>query len=123
MRKKNQGETASINKNMPTTAPGPLLPNAEYERRKLFLEGLRTLTKAEHIEIIRILQKHETEFSENNNGIFFNVCVIPQPVFDALELFLQFTQRNRQNLEDREIYLSTLSTGLTKMTESKQDTM
>ena len=123
MRKNKVCETASINKNMQTTAPGPLLPNAEYERRKLFLEGLRTLTKAEHIEIIRILQKHETEFSENNNGVFFNVCAVPQPVFDVLELFLQFTQRNRQNLEDREIYLSTLSTGLTKMTEFKHDAM
>jgi hypothetical protein len=104
---------------MPT--PGPLLSNEEYERRKLFLEGIHTLTKAEHIEIVRILQKHETEFSENNNGIFFNVCTLPQDVFDALELFLQFTQQNRQNLEDREVYLSTLSTGLTKMTESKPE--
>jgi hypothetical protein len=106
---------------MPT--PGPLLPPEEYERRRRFLEGLRSLTKAEHIEIIRILQKHEAEFSENNNGVFFNVCALPQPVFDALELFLSFTQKNRQNLEDREVYLSTLSTGMiaVKMTESKPD--
>lgn len=105
---------------MPT--PGPLLPQEEYERRKRFLDGLRTLTKAEHIEIVRILQKHEAEYSENTNGIFFNVCTLDQPVFDALELFLYFTQKNRKNLEDREMYLSTLSTGLTvKMTESKPD--
>ena len=106
---------------MPT--PGPLLTPDEYERRRRFLEGLRTLTKAEHIEIIRILQKHEAEFSENNNGVFFNVCVLDQPVFDALELFLSFTQQNRQKLEDRELYLSTLSTGLIaiKMTESKPE--
>ena len=95
---------------MPT--PGPVLPHDEYERRRNFLEGLRTLTKAEHIEIIRILQKHEAEFSENNNGVFFNVCTLPQSVFDALELFLSFTQKNRKNLEDRELYLSTLSTGI-----------
>lgn len=103
-------------------APGPLLPQEEYERRRRFLEGLRTLTKAEHIEIVRILQKYEAEFSENNNGIFFNVCSLDQAVFDALELFLYFTQKNRKNLEDREMYLSTLSTGLiVKMTESKPD--
>jgi hypothetical protein len=105
---------------MPT--PGPLSQD-EYERRRSFLEGLRTLTKAENIEIIRILQKHEAEFSENNNGVFFNVCTLTQPVFDSLELFLSFTQKNRQNLEDRELYLSTLSTGLieVKMTESKPE--
>jgi hypothetical protein len=106
---------------MPT--PGPLLPNDEYERRRHFLEGLRTLTKAEHIEIVRILQKYEAEFSENNNGVFFNVCTLSQPVFNALELFLSFTQKNRENLEDREVYLNTLSTGLIaiKMTESKPE--
>jgi hypothetical protein len=106
---------------MPT--PGPLLPHDEYERRRRFLEGLRTLTKAEHIEIIRILQKQEAEFSENNNGVFFNVCTLPQSVFNALELFLSFTQKNRKNLEDRELYLSTLSTGIVavKMTESKPE--
>jgi hypothetical protein len=104
------------------SAPGPLLSSDEYERRKRFLDGLRTLTKAEHIEIIRILQKHEAEFSENNNGVFFNVCAIDQSVFNALELFLSFTQKNRQTLEDRELYMSTLSTGLLlKMTESKPE--
>ena len=108
---------------MPTTPPGPLLAQDEYERRKRFLDGIRSLTKAEHIEIIRILKKYEAEYSENTNGVFFNVCTLEQPVFDALELFLSFTQKNRQNLEDREMYLSTLSTGLViKMTESKPET-
>jgi hypothetical protein len=97
---------------MPTTPPGPLLTQDEYERRKQFLEGIRSLTKAEHIEIIRILKNHEAEYSENTNGVFFNVCTLEQPVFSALELFLSFTQKNRINLEDREIYLSTLSTGI-----------
>ena len=105
---------------MPT--PGPLLAQDEYERRKQFLEGIRSLTKAEHIEIIRILKNHEAEYSENTNGVFFNVCTLEKPVFDALELFLNFTQKNRVNLEDREMYLSTLSTGLVlKMTESKPE--
>lgn len=104
------------------TPPGSLLPLEEYERRRRFLEGIRNLTKAEHVEIIRILQKYEAEYSENNNGVFFNVCALEQPVFDALELFLTFTQKNRQNLVDRELYLSTLSTSLVvKMTESKPD--
>lgn len=106
------------------STPGVQLSSEEYERRKLFLDGLKLLTKAEHIEIVRILQKYEAEYSENTNGIFFNVCTLSQSVFDALELFLSFTQKNRQNLEDREMYLSTLSTGLViKMTESKSTTV
>jgi hypothetical protein len=88
--------------------PAPGLSADEYERRRLFLEGIKTLTKAEHIEIVRILQKHRAVYSENSNGVFFNISTLEQPVFDALELFLKFTQSNRKNLADREIYLSTL---------------
>jgi len=100
------------------SAPG-VLPHEEYERRKLFLESLKTLTKTEHIEIIRILQKHSAEFSENLNGIFFNCCNLAQPVFDDLELFIQFTQTNRKNLADREMYISSLTrtTGLISPSE------
>lgn len=91
------------------STPG-LLSHEEYERRKKFLEGLKLLTKAENIEIVRILQKHEAVFSENLNGIFFNVVALPQPIFDALELFLSFTQSNRRDLADRERYMSSLAT-------------
>lgn len=81
----------------------------EYERRKKFLEGLKGLTKSEYIEIVRILQKHGSEYSENANGIFFNITIINQTVFDALELFMDFTQKNRRSLADREIYMSSLA--------------
>jgi hypothetical protein len=91
------------------SAPGALLPAEEYERRKAFLDGVRYLTKAECIEIVRIMQKHGVSFSENANGVFFNVAQLEQEVFDALELFLQFTQSNRKNLEERELFLSTLA--------------
>ena len=90
------------------SAPGLLTPE-EYERRKKFLDGLKMLTKAENIEIVRILQKHEAVFSENLNGIFFNVVALPQVTFDALELFISFTQSNRRDLADREQYMSTLA--------------
>jgi len=91
-----------------STNPG-LVP-AEYERRRIFLEGLKGLTKAEKIEIVRILQKHGAQYAENQNGIFFNVTTLDQTVFDALELFLQFTQSNRRDLADREMFMSTLVT-------------
>jgi hypothetical protein len=85
-----------------------LLSNEEYSRRKLFLDGLKGLTKSEYAEIVRILQKHEVQFSENKNGIFFNVAALSQHVFDDLEKFLCFTQSNRQSLADRDTILSTL---------------
>lgn len=91
-----------------STNPG--LTPTEYERRRIFLEGIKGLTKAEHIEIVRILNKYKTPYSENLNGIFFNVTALEQDVFDALELFLNFTQSNRRTLADREMFMSTLVT-------------
>jgi hypothetical protein len=88
--------------------PSPGLSSHEYTRRKYFLENLKGLSKAEYIEIIKILKKHEVNMSENQNGIFFNVAALIQPVFDDLEHFLKFTQMNRKNLADRDYLLSTL---------------
>ena len=98
--------------------PG-ILSSDEYERRREFLEGLKGLTKAEYIEIVRILQKYNVPFSENANGIFFNVCLLEQAVFDALVQFLQFTQSNRRDLAERELYMSSLATEMKLIAEKK----
>ena len=89
--------------------PGNILSPEEYERRREFLECLKSLTKAEYIEIVRILQKYEVTYSENANGIFFNVGMCEQPAFDALTKFLQFTQSNRRDLEERELIMNNLA--------------
>ena len=87
----------------------PLSPE-EYERRKRGLETLKGLSKAEHIEILRILQKHKTLLSENLNGTFFNLCLLDQTTYNDIELFMNFTQSNRKDLTERELYMSTLVT-------------
>lgn len=89
------------------SSPGKL-EATEYERRRVFHESLKGLTKAEYVEIIRLLNKYEETYSENLNGVFFNVCTLSQTTFDALELFLKFTQSNRRELADRERFMDTL---------------
>ena len=96
--------------------PGTLEP-IEYERRRLFLEQIKGLTKPEYIEIVRILQKHDVVFSENANGIFFNVSLLAQDVFDALVKFLEFTQSNRRDLAAREMEMNTLAKEIGILTE------
>ena len=99
-----------------STNPGILNPD-EYERRRLFLEGLKSLTKAECIEVVRLLQKHNVSYSENANGIFFNVSLLTQEVFDVCVQFLQFTQSNRRDLAERELYMSSLATEMKLLSE------
>ena len=91
------------------TEATPLLATEEYERRKHFLEQLKGLTKSEYGEILRILQRHKINVSENHNGSFFNLCALEQIVFEDLVRFLEFTQTNRKTLADRELFMSTLT--------------
>jgi hypothetical protein len=95
---------------MSTTAVTPGLATDEYERRREFLTSLKGLTKAEYIEIARILQRYSVPYSENLNGIFFNVGALDQTVFDALVKFLEFTKINRRELAERELFMSSLAT-------------
>jgi hypothetical protein len=97
--------------------PGNTLSPEEYDRRREFLDSLKDLTKAEYIEIVRILQKHEVTYSENANGIFFNVSMLEQTAFDALVKFLQFTQSNRRDLEEREQIMNNLASTIKCGTE------
>jgi hypothetical protein len=77
------------------------ITDEEYDRRKKFLEHLKSLTMSEHIEIARILQRFKYPYSENSNGIFFNLVSLPQELFNELEKYLEFTQLNKKIIDER----------------------
>ena len=55
------------------SASAATLTNEEYEERKVFLEELKRLVISEQEEIFRILKRGACEYSENTNGVFFDV--------------------------------------------------
>lgn len=75
--------------------------SAEYERRRLFVEDMKTMTKPEYIEIARILRKHGVTISENRSGMFFDMAKISDEAFAALLKFREFVAQNNQELEKR----------------------
>lgn len=77
------------------------MANADYENRKQFCKELETLSRSEMEEIYRILRREGGEFSENSNGIFFDVAALPASVFEALWKFLNFCKSNAKDLEQR----------------------
>lgn len=86
----------------------PGLSIEEYDRRKQFLQEISSLTTAELIEIVRILRAHKFAYSENTNGVFFNLAAVPQDLFEDLNSFIQFTKTNRTSIEDRNKLFTTL---------------
>ena len=77
----------------------------EYERRKLFCESMKSMSRSEFIEIARILRKNNVTVSENRSGIFFDMCKIPLEVFEELLVFRDFVKQNNTELEKRDIEL------------------
>lgn len=57
--------------------------------------------KSEHVEIARILRKHNVPVSENRSGIFFDMVKLEPEVFEALLVFREFVQQNNRELEKR----------------------
>ena len=80
-----------------------------YEKRKQFFEHLKILVKSEYEEVFRILKKHREEYTENSNGIFFDVNTVGEGCFAALEEYMNFCLENRRIEEGRAKELASLT--------------
>ena len=78
----------------------------EYSRREKFLNALRQLGEPEFLEILRLLQKKNINYSENANGVFFDVVALDQDTFNELEQFIEFVRKNRDELLERETLIN-----------------
>ena len=73
----------------------------DYDRRKEFCKDIESLSRSEIEELYRILRREGGEYSENSNGIFFDVAALPVNVFEALWKFIEFCKTNAKTLEER----------------------
>jgi hypothetical protein len=81
----------------------------DYEQRKEFCKEIHTLSRSELEEIYRILRREGGVFSENSNGIFFDVASLPAPVFQAMWKFIDFCKSNANDLEERSKIIGTMA--------------
>jgi hypothetical protein len=47
-------------------------------------------------------------YSENSNGIFFDVALLPQKTFEVLDKYMHFVHTNRKDLAERESIMTKL---------------
>jgi hypothetical protein len=73
----------------------------EYEAKKQFLEDLKQLSKTEHEEIFRIIKRNQVEYTENSNGVFFDLQLVTFDVFVQLQKFMELCVTQRANEESR----------------------
>ena len=80
------------------------LSNAEYESRKQLLTDLKILSKTEALKMFEILKKDKVEYSENSNGVFFDLTKVSAEVFEELNAYMEFCRKVRveQNMRDED---------------------
>jgi hypothetical protein len=81
----------------------------DYNRRKEMCREIGSLSRPELEELYRILRREGGEFSENSNGIFFDVAGLPANVFEALWKFIEFCKSNASELEKRNADIVSMS--------------
>jgi len=86
---------------MSTTAAA--LTNEEYEERKKYLDELKGLVREEQEQVFRILKRSGIEFSENNNGVFFDISTVPVGIFHKMKEFMILCRKTRDIFTEREM--------------------
>ena len=84
------------------SATSATLSSEDYEERKRTLEQIKGLAKEEQKELFRILKDTRAEYSENSNGIFFDVCKLPAETFHSIQKFMEFCRKTREECAIRE---------------------
>ena len=76
----------------------------EYEARQTLLTDLKILSKTESLKMFEILKKNKVEYSENSNGVFFDLTKVSAEVFDELNTYMGFCRKVRleQNTRDED---------------------
>ena len=77
------------------------------ERKKIF-ESIKTLVMPEQESIFRIIRKTKESYTENSNGIFFDLSSISDDTFLQIKDYLNFCLKTRQEHEVRVNELETL---------------
>lgn len=72
-----------------------------YEDRKKIFDTLKLLVSTEQEEVYKIIRKYKETYTENYNGIFFDLNTISDEAFIKIKEYIDFCLDNRHNHEAR----------------------
>ncbi len=75
--------------------------SASYEERKKVFEHIKMLVKPEQEEIFRIIRKMKENYTENSNGIFFDILNISDETYIQIKDYIEFCLKTRKEDADR----------------------
>lgn len=79
-----------------------------YDERKKVFDTIKILSKPEFEEIYRIIRKTRESYTENSNGIFFDLNTVSDDTFAHIKSYLDYCLKTRQEEESRLKELETI---------------
>lgn len=84
------------------------LEMAGYKEHKQLFDNIKILVKPEQEEIFRIIRKMKENYTENANGIFFDISLLSENTLDQIKEYIEFCLKTRQEHESRLKELETI---------------
>lgn len=67
---------------------------------KALLEKINNLSSTEHSEILKIIKQNDTPYTQNKNGIFFNLSTLKDETVKDIESFVVYCMSNKRELDE-----------------------
>jgi len=64
---------------------------------------IENLPKENHLEIFKILHKHNVQYSENKNGIFINLIDVSPLIIHEIDQYVQYLETQNKEIKQFEI--------------------
>lgn len=80
----------------------------EKSERKLLFENIKILDTPEQEEVFRIIRKTKESYTENSNGIFFDLSTISNESFNLIKEYINFCLKTRHEHDVRLKELETI---------------
>lgn len=93
--------------------------SSSYEDRKKMFEVMKILVKSEQEEIYRIIRKSKETYTENSNGIFFDLASISDHSYSQIKEYLEYCIKTRQEMDSRQKEMDLIRSQATHLMENK----
>jgi len=84
--------------------------HSTYDERKELFENIKVLVKPEQDEIFRMIRKSKEAYTENSNGLFFDLSSVSEDTFYEMKEYIKFCLKTRQEHDERLKELEALRT-------------
>jgi len=82
-------------------SPPPQKPPLSLERLKTLSQRIALMSEEQHRDVMKIVEQADAAVSTNDNGVFVDMCSLPEEIIQELEQLVQLTQVQMQIKESQ----------------------